>query len=482
MLALPPLSTALILHPSPLAAEQAAWTDEAGSQSGPRHLTFDGLWRLLLRPQGARRLSAVEISWLLQRLLREAPVPAAAAPGAIEPSGSALGAPSQATSALALSPLAPLAEDALALAAVQRAVAELRQAGLVGARLVALQQASPGLARLAALLVAYEDALAAAGWLDAADLQRQAIFDLLQGWRPTVLTALTHLEVRAGTEVLGARLDLLNALAARGVAVTISLPWDAERPAAFAWPEAWLHAIEGRGHASLQIQGDDRRGTGPLAARRGQQFAPSAAAAATAALTPPQDSSLTIWQLDTSQASATLLARQVAGWLAAGVPTQSVAVVGADPAGLQRLAPALQALGIPTTLPLLTSLVDTYAARLLLMRWRAAAADWPLADLLDLWEATAVNLETAAGQQTAASLAHWARQAGGLDRLGLGSALAVQAQGRGGAWPQVSAQLSAALAAFVDELAPLAAGAPWSAWLAASAAWVRRHSCSCRRL
>ena len=428
-----PLPDHLVLHPTPLAAEQAAWETTSACVCGAQHLTPTVLWGQLARPQGARQLAAAEVGWLLRQLL-----------------------PEQAA------PLAEMADDAFAVQALQAGVATLRAAGVVAARLPAVG-ASAELQALRALLEAYEEALLAQGWADPADLQRQAILDVLQGQLPDSLRAVRALTVRPGTEVFGPLLDLLNAFAAVGVAVQVDLPWDPARAQAFAWPEAWLHGIEGRGHPRLQLRQDPRHGSGPLAPLRAAQFASPPA--------PPVAAPVQLWQLGTGSDREMQLARQLAAWLAAGVATDAIAVVGADAAALARLAGALGAMGVPVAYAPRRRLLDGLGGHFLLDLWRGAASGWPLEEVLGLWDALVRPDAAGAG---ARSGLRWLRQVGGLDVADAQAALRAQGAARGGVWPARAEQLAAELGAFVAQLQQLPAGGDLGTCLQLSQIWLRR--------
>jgi RecB family exonuclease len=119
-----------------------------------------------------------------------------------------------------------------------RATAELRDAGVVADTLEG---------PIHDALRAYEIWLGARE--DASGRVRAAIFRIVEGCP----LPFDGIHVHAGTAVHGGRLDVLSAVAARGLPVTIEVPWDGARPVAFAWSERWLRCIESRGHGDIEV-------------------------------------------------------------------------------------------------------------------------------------------------------------------------------------------------------------------------------------
>jgi hypothetical protein len=297
------------------------------------HLTFAGLWQQLGSAALLPPLSMAAQALLLRELTLD--------------DGGGAGVDADASS-----------RDFAHLHSTASALEALRQVGITAKqlRLGPQQQAAWGadavaLGELAALLERYEEALFRRGLADAADVQRQIILEVAQGWLPQALRSVTHIDVWAGTEVLGARLDLLSAFAARGVQVEIraalgtgsSYTPEAVRPAprgrsaAFAYPEALVHLMEARGHSSLGITFDARTGEGPLRALRAAQFTDRQASLAPVELR----------RTGGGQAHRQEVLDTVAGWLRAGVPSHDIAVVVANPDDAASLLLLAQGMGLP---------------------------------------------------------------------------------------------------------------------------------------
>jgi hypothetical protein len=242
--------------------------------------------------------------------------------------------------------------------ATASALETLRQVGITAKQLQLgpQQRAAWGaegvaLSDLAALMERYEDTLFRRGLADAADVQRQIILEVAQGWLPQALRSVRHIEVWAGTEVLGARLDLLSAFAARGIHVKIwaalgtgaSYTPEAVRPsprgraAAFAYPEALVHLMEARGHSSLSIAFDARTGEGPLQALRAAQFTDRQISVAP----------VEVRRTGGGQAHRRDVLNTVVGWLREGVPSHAIAVVVPSPDDAAPLLLLAQSMGLP---------------------------------------------------------------------------------------------------------------------------------------
>lgn len=352
---LPGLPQSLTLYPTPLSLEQRTAAPGAGTLVDDR-MTFAGLWQLLAHHDDRRSLSPLSACGLVRALL----------PGsALEAHGA----------------------DAWGVHMAHAALMELRLAGIT-ARHLQRHELSPEVAAVAELLAQYEHRLAAERLYDEADVQRQAVFDVAQGVLPVGLSEVRAVDVLAGQDLLGARLDLLSALAARGIAVTVRLPWDAQRPGAFAWPEALAHGVESRGHAALQVRFDDRVGSGPLAPLRAAQWTEEQLPASTPA---------SVRQVGVGCEHAQQVVWQVSQWLGAGVPASQIAVVTPDAALKPELRAAFASAGVPLAGRLRNRLADAP----LLRRWRAAwnlpAQGFVRAAVMDVWQAAGRAIQTPEG-------------------------------------------------------------------------------------
>jgi len=294
------------------------------------------------------------------------------------------------------------ARDPFAVRAVHRAVVELRQAGVTSGHLVG-RSISPGLAALAGLLARYEGALGDASLADDADWQRSGVLATAEGRVPASLARVRRVTVEGGASLFGARIDLLAALAARGVAVEVRLPWDDERAELFAWPEASLTNLESRTSLDVAVTFDDRVGSGPLAALRAAQF--------TDAVVP--DAPARLLQAPSRAEHGRLIAAQVSAWLRDGVAADDVCVAVAN---LDDLGPvvtvALDAVGVPAYMRRGERLRHTAPGRSLVAALRLAEQEFPREPLLELWRALGRQVETPAGARGPAEVAAAVRAAG----------------------------------------------------------------------
>jgi RecB family exonuclease len=357
---LPPHPTTLRIHPSRMSADAASLVAAPAGKAAAAvptrattleaEVTFDALVEALGSVPGWRFVDAVLGRLLVRHLLKA--------------QGGRLGR---------------AADDAYGIRAVHRALLELRQAGVLANQL-GPAGASEALQELAALLGAYESALDDRRWFDAADRARQAVLAVIQSELPSSLKKLEAVELVGGTELFGPRLDLLSAFAARGMTVSLRLPYDAERPQAFAWTEAMLHAVESRGHARLKVTYDARLGAGPLQPLRAAQFTDQVAKGVPARA----------WQVAEGPEHVAQLVAQVAAWIDAGVPTHRMGVVVAGDTVLEtRLVEALERIGVPAYGRRGPPLLPTAPARCLLAALRLPALGYPREPLLELWAALA---------------------------------------------------------------------------------------------
>lgn len=291
---LPPLATTLRIFPSRAALEHAL---VEASKDGPvvaeGFVTFSGLADLLA---GGARLAAGNI--VLRLLVRE-----------VMKSG-----PEH---------FRAFAHDPIAVRTVHGALLELRTCGLTGAVLAkSTKKLSAELGELIAVLVAYENVLAEKGLVDDADKWRDAVLAIAKGELPPQLADVREVIVEGDADLFGSRRDALLAFAARGLKVTVRMPFDTGQVADFGWSEASLAVIEkaAQGSANLEVVNDPR----PLVATPRVIHVPEPAE------------------------QARRVAATVAAWVAEGLPPDSIAVATPDPDGLGELIlEAMQRFGIP---------------------------------------------------------------------------------------------------------------------------------------
>lgn len=229
------------------------------------------------------------------------------------------------------------AHDPWTVKAIHRALGELRAAGVTSQHLARVP--SPPLAALMHVLAAYESALHAAHVYDDADRERAAVLAVIQGPLPPAWSDVQAVTVEGGAGFLGARLDLLNAFAHRGMAVTLRIPWDAQRPDAFLWPEASLHALETRGHPALRVEYD---------ARMASSIVPHVVA------------------IPEGAEHGRYIANAVARWISGGMRPDQICIASPDVDGVgAHVVRQLHALGIPTAHYGSTALTSTPIGRLL---------------------------------------------------------------------------------------------------------------------
>lgn len=378
MIGLPAPPRALWLYPSRLAMDQALRQADGACIATDHAYTFWGLVQLLGSAPGGRYVSPLAGRLMVRGLLQ-----------------------SQG------GPLQSHGGDAWGVRAVHAALLELRHAG-VTARQLGRLPGSPALRELTRLLGRYEETLELRQLFDDADRTRQAILNVACGQVPQVFRDVEHLTVVPGVELFGPRLDLLSAFASRGATVTVTLPWDSGRPGAFAWPEAMLHALEGRGHQSLRVLHDARHGVGPLTAVRAAQFANNDVPVAV-----PPEASVEVVQVSEGVEHVEYVARRLATWLRAGVPVHALAVVTAlDEPFVSRLSRELSRLGIASYCRRGPALAPMPPAQVLLNALRLPAEGFPRDALLDVWRALHSDLTRGDGTWSAAWVEAEVRRAG----------------------------------------------------------------------
>lgn len=287
-----------------------------------------------------------------------------------------------------------------------RALDELRGAGITAGHFAHVPphaRLSSEAGAVVALLGAYERALAAGNLFDDADRQREAVLAVATG-KARHAVALRRVMVEGGGAVVGSRLDLLRALAARGVDVCIRVPFDAQRRAAFALGDATLHYIESAAaEAHLTLVHDDRVGTGPLAKLRRVQFTDETAPGAPVSLL----RAASVFE------HGALAASSVSRWLAAGTPPQAIAVATRDMEGMGRaVVAALTDRGIAAHLRAPRRLSAFPAARVVMGALELADADFARERFIDLWRALDRVIDTPAGPFSPERVATLLRQAG----------------------------------------------------------------------
>lgn len=334
------------------------------------------------------------------------------------------------------------------------AVAELRNAGITAAHLD-LAGASPALTGLGDLLGRYEAALDAARLCDEADLQRQAVLKAAQGELPPIWRQVREITVEGGGDLVGAPLHLLTALAARGAAVRVRMPWDPRRPHAFAWPEASLAAVEAETRVTLEVQPDPRVGDGPLAALRAAQFTAAVVGGAPLRLRP----------VGSGEEEARLVALEVRRFLQRGAAPEKIAVATPD---LDRYGPslvrALRANGVYAALCRGVRLTTTRVARILDLALRLPEQGYPREALLDLFCDLGESVAVGRHRLASAEVARWVRRSGARSaRLGgYRRALVELGNERDG----MHAATATAVADAVDRLSALVDAVPAAASLA----------------
>ncbi len=341
------------------------------------------------------------------------------------------------------------AHDAYDVRAVQRALAELRGAGITAERLAG---GSEALCTLAAMLAGYECALDAAGLADDADWERLGVLAAAQGRLPSHLRELRSVSVEGGGSLFGARADLLRALAARGVRVEIRMPWDSDRAAAFGWPDASMTLIETLGMPA-EVTHDARVGAGPLAPLRVAQFSRSVVDAAP----------VTLLHAASRAEHVRAVAERVAAWLREGVPPDEIAV--ATPS-LDELGPLLVrelgGAGVPAVMRRGLSLAESVAGRVLTQALRLPASAFPREETLEVWRALDRAVESKTGRIAAAEAAHWVRQAGTRSQrlLGYREALLVLARQSEKSSRGLQAPAAHAIADALESLMQVLSGVP----------------------
>ena len=286
-------ATTLHLLGGPIAVEQALPSVVAACWSPQMTMTFAVLWQRLGRPAG-RYLSHRAAMLLVRQVL--------AAAGA---------------------PWDEWAHDVWAVNRIYHTLSELRRAGVTAETFKALPREAD-LHTFKPLLGAYEQRLEAAHFFDDSDVERHAVWAVTQGQWPIAFDVLTQVQVQGVAELIGARLDVLNAFAARGLSVRVLIPWDGQRTTTFAWPELGLHALEARAHPSIDIQFDDRIGGGQLAPLRQAQGSEAEVVHDAAA-------TLHVYKSGSDEVRAGVA--QIIQWWRQGVAPEDMAIVTPDMTG-----------------------------------------------------------------------------------------------------------------------------------------------------
>lgn len=210
--------------------------------------------------------------------------------------------------------------------------------------------------------------------------------------------------VHNGAELFGARLDLLNAWAARGAHIEVSIAWDPARAHAFTWTEASMQALETRGVGDVDVQLHDLVGEGPLAELRRCQFSPEAT---------PGEACLVVGQATSLEEEARHVAREVLEVLGRGVPLHDVVVVTPDLDYLgEAIARELKRANVPSYMARGRRLGRTAPGRALAQMLELAARGYARESLIDLWRAWDVAVTTPQGVWSAATVARLLRMAG----------------------------------------------------------------------
>ncbi len=213
------------------------------------------------------------------------------------------------------------------LRALCRALMQLRAAGITAQHCGQFKAASPSVQALFSDLHAYEQKLATLHLSDTADVQRGALLRAATGVWPSALHRLETITVEPGVEVFDLRRDLLRVLAARGVAVTVELPYSAQNPSATPWAEAMLHGFEAQAHFAVQLDTKNvtrADGLEPLGQLLVQRLMAAQGDEALASV-PPAAVQLT--EVPPHDALITYVMRTVKSWLDAGIVPSQMAVV-----------------------------------------------------------------------------------------------------------------------------------------------------------
>ncbi len=299
-------------------------------------------------------------------------------------------------------PFATLVNDPWGLAALHRALIELRRAGITSR---ALGEGSPSVerTRLANVLALYEQGLAHAGVRDGADRDRDAVLAVIERRLPWMWHAIDSVRVQGVAELFGSRLDLIGAFASMGLDVEITLPWDSARPESFVWSEASLHALETRGHRNIRVAFDDRVGTGPLATMRRSLMTRDVVEGAPAR----------VMRVSGAQAHARRVAHEVMVWIDRGIAPECIAVACAEHGELTTQVRQALALGnIPIRDAAPPTLLQTPMATALLSLLRMPDRAFPREDLLEVLYALNVSIPVGEDLMHIDSLARLLRVAG----------------------------------------------------------------------
>ncbi len=280
-----------------------------------------------------------------------------------------------------------LASDAVAVRGVHGALLELRSCGITSAVVERTPgEAPPELAELLAILKAYEDGLAAHQLVDDADKWREAVLAVARGDMPPQLAGVRQVVVEGDADLFGSRREMLTAFAARGVAVRVRLPFDAECAADFAWSEASLSVLEARdADNAVSIALDARRMTAQ-----------------------PR-----VMHVPEPSEEARRVAMQIAEWLAAGVPASAIAVATPDPEGVGELIlDALSRNGIPAHPSRGRPVIRVRRVAAVLAAMGLRIGNFRREELLDVWLALGAAVSDERGSISVTRLAREVRASG----------------------------------------------------------------------
>jgi hypothetical protein len=370
------------------------------------------------------------------------------------------------------------AKDPHAVRATCKAMLELRRAGIApqhlrGSRLL------PAVQHLCRLLGDYESALKSIGCMDLADREREAVLQAATGNLPSIFAKAHRVIVEGGTLLFGSRLDLLNALAARGLRVLVRIPYDHSRSEAFAFPEAALAVLEARAHPNIEVDYDSRIGTGPLAPLRGAQFTSRSV----------QDAPAKVWACTGPADQARAVAEQVLIWLQQGIASDDIAVVTPDlKVTGKRLAAEIEALGVRAHRRCGPDVASSPAARLIQLTLDLMERGIPREELIEILSIEEYRRATPLGEFGAGRLWSELKRTGARFMLSqdLGESLIRQAKLRDrgdeqGARTQTAKMLSTDIHAVIDRLSAIPKEAPLRQMLAgltqaASMVWAENTS------
>lgn len=212
--------------------------------------------------------------------------------------------------------------------ALSRGLAQLRAVGITAQHRQKFLKPSTSLVHLLDALQQYENALGRQALADTADVQRGALYRVTQGLWPGFLRHLHIVIVEPGVEVFDLRRDLLQVLAARGVHVTVRLPYHPHQPERTPWAEAMLHGFEAQGQGTVDFEFvpiGAQNDVGQIVRRLFDDAAdaPTAIAAASDVAAP----AVTFCSTAGHDHLITHVVRTVTSWLREGISADDIAVV-----------------------------------------------------------------------------------------------------------------------------------------------------------